>query len=111
MIIYSGKRKIDIGEVKSLGFFGRFIGLMFRSKMSLPLLFSFSKDVSLPIHSFFVFFPFLAVWTDENYRIVDSKVVYPFSFSVSSKKPFRHLIELPCAGKQAKRFAFLVGKG
>lgn len=111
MIIYLSKRKIDLGAVKKLGFFGKFLGLMFRSKESGSLLFSFRRDVSLPIHSFFVFFPFIAIWTDDKYKISESRVVYPFSLSVLPREKFRHLIEIPYTEVAKRKFVFLVGKG
>ena len=73
----------------------KFTGLMFRSSKTKPLMFSFDGDVDYSIHSWFVFFPFLAIWLDSNNRLVDSKVVYPFQNSVRAKNKFRRLIEIP----------------
>ena len=74
----------------------KIFGLMFRSRKTKPLLFEFKNDVHLAIHSIFVFFPFQAIWLDENNRIIEQRIVKPFTFSVRPKKPFRKLIEIPC---------------
>ena len=77
----------------------KYIGLMFRTRKTKPLLFEFSKDTRTAIHSLFVFFPFHAIWLDENNKIIGQKVVKPFTFSVRPKKPFRKLIEIPISRK------------
>jgi uncharacterized membrane protein (UPF0127 family) len=71
------------------------LGLMFRTRKTKPLVFEFKNDVSLAIHSFFVFFPFRAIWLDSDNRIIEQRRVKPFTFSVRPKKPFRKLIEIP----------------
>ena len=73
----------------------RVFGLMFRTRKTKPLLFEFEKDVMLGIHSFFIFFPFTAVWLDKNNKIIEQRVIKPFTFTVKPKKPFRKLIEIP----------------
>lgn len=67
-------------------------GLMFRKK-SKPLLFIFSKPTQQSIHSFFCK-PFRAIWLNEN-KIIDEKVVKPFSFSVKPRELFTELVEIP----------------
>ena len=49
----------------------------------------------MAIHSFFVFFPFLAIWLDDKDKIIDSKVIKPFRFSILPSKKFVKLIEIP----------------
>ncbi len=76
-------------------------GLMFRRKHEKPLLFIFNRKARLAnsIHSFFVFFPFDAVWLDENMKVVDIKQnIKPFTPNLSPKKPAKYLLEFP-AGK------------
>lgn len=66
-------------------------GLMFR-KNSPPLLFIFSKNKKLSIHSFFCK-PFRAIWLDENKkitRVIDVKNWRP-NFSGKGK----YLLEIP----------------
>jgi len=70
-------------------------GLMFRTRKTRPLLFEFNNDTRMAIHSFFVFFPFKAIWLDENGKIIEQKIVKPFTFSARPKKPFRNLLEIP----------------
>jgi len=73
----------------------KIFGLMFRTRKTRPLLFEFNKDTRMAIHSFFVFFPFKAVWLDEKGKIIEQKIVKPFNFSARPKKPFRNLLEIP----------------
>jgi uncharacterized membrane protein (UPF0127 family) len=88
-------RKISL-KVYPCKFLEKGIGLMFsRREKAKALLFDFNRPNRLKIHSLFVFFPFLAIWLDNKNRIVDEKVVKSFTFSVSCKKPFYKLLEIP----------------
>jgi len=73
----------------------KYIGLMFRTRKTKPLIFEFSKDVIMAIHSFFVFFPFKAIWLDKKGKVIEKRIVKPFTFHVCPKKAFRKLIEIP----------------
>ena len=87
-------------KAKKVGFFGRAIGLMFQKRENAEiLLFEFAKSTKTPIHSMLVFFPFFAVWLDGKSRIVDIKVVPPFTISVVPKQEFVKLIEIPLSQK------------
>ena len=99
--------KLEAGEC---GVFKKGIGLMFRSKNTENLLFPFSSDVRISIHSFFVFFPFLAVWLDGENRVMELKIVRPFTMVIRPKKKFRKLVELPLNNKNTRIVDFLVGK-
>ncbi len=104
---FEGK-KISL-EVKRVGFFGKIIGLMFSRRDSDALLFNFSRPTRIAIHSIFVFNPFLAVWTDEDFNVVDYKLVRPFCLSVKPKNNFVNLIEIPFSKKYSfvlKEFGF-----
>ena len=92
--LYKGKKfLVDVIICNSLG---KFLGLMFKEReKSSALLFEFKKPTKIKIHSLFVFFPFFAIWLDEKNKIVDFRVVKPFDFSISSKKPFKRLVEIP----------------
>jgi len=93
------KSKKIKADVKKAGFFGKGTGLMFRTKKTENLLFDFSKNCRIAIHSYFVFFPFLIVWLDYKNRAVDWRVVYPFTLSVYPKKEFRKFLEIPINDK------------
>ena len=71
-------------------------GLMFRRReKALALLFEFRKPVQMAIHSFFVFFPFWAVWLDDKNKIVEEKIVKSWIFRIAPKRKFSKLIEIP----------------
>jgi len=86
---------IKIRNAKRVNALGMILGLMFRTRKTRPLVFEFKKDVRMAIHSFFVFFPFKAIWLDEKNNIIEQKIVRPFTFCVRPRKPFRKLIEIP----------------
>jgi hypothetical protein len=84
------------------------IGLMFsREKNAKILAFRFKKPSHLSIHSFFVFFSFIAVWTDDKNKILCWKKVYPFTLRVSPPElGFFNLIEIPITKKYSKLLKF-----
>jgi uncharacterized membrane protein (UPF0127 family) len=85
----------------------KFIGLMFsRRQKAKILLFNFDKKQKIRIHSLFVFYPFLAVWLNEQNRIADLKIVKPFSLCISPKKPAFNLVEIPINYKNKKIIKF-----
>ena len=83
---------------------------MFRSKNTDALFFKFKKPTKLKIHSFFVFFSFVAVWLDGKNKAVDIRKVKPFAFSASSKKPFTGLLEIPINKKYSSLIRFLISR-
>ncbi len=93
LVKYKGKR-LNI-NVKKLGKFSKGIGLMFKNKNSENLLFEFERDINISIHSFFVFFPFLVVWLDSKNKVLEYKIVKPFSFYVNARNSFRKFVEIP----------------
>ncbi len=95
-------------EVKKVNFFGKFIGLMFsRREKALALLFDFEKPTNQAIHSLFVFFPFVAIWLDENEKIVEIMKIPSWKFLIKPKKKFVRLIEIPVSKKYSEVIEFL----
>lgn len=82
------------GEMKQAKGIRKFTGLMFRTRKTKPLLFEFKKPVFIPIHSWFVFFEFLAVWTFLD-GTEEEKIIYPFQNEILPSKPFTMLEEIP----------------
>ena len=109
MKVYFKGKSVDI-KVNKTNWLGKFLGLMFKSKNTGNLLFDFGYNGKPGIHSFFVFFNFLAVWLDSDNKVVDYGVVKPFSFLVQPKKLCRRLIEIPVNGKNKSILRFFVGK-
>ncbi len=91
-------------EVKKCNLFWIIRGLMFtqRERAIALLLFDFKESVKLKIHSYFVFFPFIAVWLDDKNKILKKRIVQPFTFLVRPEKPFSKLIEIPMNKKYRK---------
>lgn len=87
----------ELKEMKEIhGFFQEARGLMFRTrKNARALLFHFENPVKLKIHSCFVWFSFIAIWIDENNKIIQKKIIRPWKISIVPKVPFKKLIEIP----------------
>jgi uncharacterized membrane protein (UPF0127 family) len=101
------KKRINLA-VEDCNAFRKFSGLMFsRREKARILLFSFKKKQSIAIHSFFVFYPFVAIWLDKKNKITELKVVKPFNPYVSSKKLAFKLVEIPINNKNKKILSFL----
>jgi uncharacterized membrane protein (UPF0127 family) len=83
----------------------RIRGLMFRRSIKKPLLFILpaeSRELAA-IHSFFVFFPFDAVFLDSKRVVVDVRSeIKPFTSNITPNKPAKYLIEMK-AGEAKKR--------
>ncbi len=112
------KRKITIKYKKKrlkilaedCNFLKKFTGLMFSHReKARALLFSFKRKQKIKIHSFFVFYPFVAVWLDNKNKIVDLKIVKPFSPCVFPKKSAFSLLEIPINSNYKKIVTLLDG--
>ncbi len=97
IIRLSHKGKNISVPVKKTGFFRKGLGLTFRTKNTDNLLFDFGKYVTWQgtLTSFFVFFPFLALWLDKNNKVVDFRIVKPFIFSIKQNRKFYKIVEIP----------------
>ncbi len=108
IIINSGGKRLNI-LAEDCSFLKKFSGLMFsRREKAKMLLFSFKRRQKIKIHSLFVFYPFIALWFDDA-RIVDLKIVKPFTICVSSKKPVFNLVEIPINNIHRRIVNLLVG--
>lgn len=106
---YKGK-KINV-DAKACGYLEKISGLMFKSrKKAEALLFEFEKPVNIRIHSFFVFFPFVAIWLDEKNNVTELKEVRPFTLSVKTREPFLKFVEVPINEKYSKTIKFLFSR-
>lgn len=103
------KRKricLDIDKCEGLN---QGLGLMFkRRQRARALLFNFKRLTRQPIHSFFMSFPFIAIWLDEKNKVVETKIFRPFSL-YQPKTKFRKMIEIPINSKYQKQVGLLVG--
>jgi uncharacterized membrane protein (UPF0127 family) len=105
---YKGK-KVTISNVKRLSEFGKGIGLMFHRRESCPaMLFEFKKPNKMRIHSLFVFFPFVGVWLDNKNKVLDIKIIRPWKISISPKKKFYKLLEIPINKRYRREIVLLV---
>ncbi len=90
-------------KVKKCSGICKWIGLMFhRRQKANALLFDFKKEVNEPIHSFFVFFSFVAVWFDGKGNIIEVRRVKPFRFYIIPRENFMKLIEIPINKRHSK---------
>ena len=89
------KNKLIKIRIKKVSGIGTFTGLMFKTRKTQNLLFEFRRTKKQAIHSFFVFFPFLALWLDKKNNSLEAKIVKPFTSLLKSGKPAAKLIELP----------------
>ena len=90
-------------NAKSCNLFEKGIGLMFsRREKAKILIFEFNKKRKIIIHSFFVFFSFVALWINEKNEVVDLKIVKPFTSCVSPSEKSLSLIEIPINKKNEK---------
>jgi len=95
VLIRYKKKRIEV-IAKDCNFLDKFIGLMFsRRQKAEILMFRFMREQKIDIHSFFVFYSFIAVWLDSRNNVVDLKIVKPFSPYISHKKTAKSLIEIP----------------
>src|SRR3989344_2133429 len=109
IIVKKENKKINL-EVYQCNYFERFLGLMFsRRQNAKALLFDFGKKVKTPIHSFFVFYSFMAVWLDDKGKILEKRIVSPWKVSISPSVKYRKLVETPLNGKYDDVLTFLDG--
>jgi len=102
IIIHFEKRKIGV-IAEDCNLFQKFLGLMFsRREKAKILLFRLKNKQKIRIHSFYVFYPFIAVWLDEKNEVVDFKIVKPFIPCVSHRGEADKLIEIPMNRKNKK---------
>lgn len=100
MIINKTKKKIiSQDEIVCKNPFSQSLGLMFRKRQNLIMLFDRERKVSL--HNCFVFFPLDLLILDSKGKIVEIKINFrPFTFWNSSQKG-KYLVELGFKGKYA----------
>ena len=108
-LAYKGKKIIINARKCSL--IMEAVGLMFsRKEKAEALLFDFSGRGEYYLHSFFVFFTFIALWLDGKNKIVELRIVRPFSFGIKPKKRFSKIVEIPINRRYKEIIKKLVGK-
>ena len=71
-------------------------GLTFRSVLRAPIIsFDFGEEVFIPIHSYFVFFPFQITWYDKDNREIERRNVRPWERKIVPSRPFKRFVEVP----------------
>jgi len=110
--VFFNRKKIYV-DLKKTNFISKGIGLTFKSRNTSNLLFEFSKKVTWQgnLTSIFVFFPFVALWLDSKNKIIHKKIVRPFTFSISLKKPFNKIVEIPINVRNKKILQNLLTEG
>jgi len=88
--------------------FERGRGLMFCQKKNAKILmFDLKKPSRKAIHSFFVFFNFVAVWCDEKDKVLEVKIIHSFNPLINPKIRWTKLIEIPISQKYRKEIKLL----
>ncbi len=87
----SGKKQRLFSEFKTMGSISRFLGLMFQSKVAIPLL--FTGNGRMAIHSYFCP-PFDAVFLNKDKIVIKTLTVFPKKFVTVKENAF-FLLELP----------------
>jgi len=85
-------------------------GLIGRTRKTKPLLFNFKKFTNVQMSSLWVFFPFIIVWLDDKNKIIESRIIKPFTFTVRQERKFKKLIEIPLNFENREIVKILVGK-
>jgi uncharacterized membrane protein (UPF0127 family) len=67
-------------------------GLMFRAR-PVCILFDFREEAVHPIHSFFVFFPFYAIYLSREKKVLEKARIGPFRRIYRNSKAARYLLE------------------
>lgn len=94
VLTYKGQ-KVQI-ELKVVPKALHWLGLMFSFKNSAkPRVFEFKKETDVAIHSWFVFYPFVAIWFDSNGKIIEARRVKPFNSGIYPRQKFKKLVEIP----------------
>lgn len=107
---YKKKKKISV-QAEHTSFFGKYRGLMFRRAKKAPILhFDFVKAGRHAIHSYFVFFDFVAVWLDSKNKIISCELIRPFRTLIVSPAKTTTLIEIPCTSKNHTLIRGIVDK-
>ncbi|MDD5317390.1 MAG: DUF192 domain-containing protein [Candidatus ainarchaeum sp.] len=86
--------------------FQRARGIMFRRRLSRPVLFVFAREKSLgnAVHSLFCFTRFDAIFLDRNKRVVDvMPKIAPFRPFVAPRAKAKYLIEAPPGWAEEKK--------
>ena len=88
----SGGKLLIVPNVKEVKGLRNFKGLMFtRREKAGSLLFNIKSS----LHSYFVFFPFVVLWLDNSNKILDKKIVRPFTFYINSNENYSKILEIP----------------
>lgn len=107
-LVYKGKKIVL--DCKVCSGFCKFWGLMFSRRQNQDVLvFEFSENTRMPIHSWFVFYPFVAVWLNSEGKVIEKKIVGPFEFSIKPSEEYKILIEIPFNKKNSDAVKLLVG--
>jgi len=91
MIIEIDQKTVEVEYCR--GFWKIFRGLMFSRRKNILLVLPREGRNRAAIHSFFVFFPFQAIFINSRKEVVDSKRIKPFRVFLP-RKPARFILEL-----------------
>ncbi|MEK6873760.1 MAG: hypothetical protein AABW91_02855 [Nanoarchaeota archaeon] len=106
--IFLNGKEIVVRDIIKANQFMKIKGLMFSIRENaFPILFETKNPLS--IHSFFVFYEFLAIWLDDKNKVLDYKIVKPFSIREIAEKEFSKILEIPLNRRYYDVVNFIVG--
>jgi uncharacterized membrane protein (UPF0127 family) len=106
MNVFHGGKSIAV-NVRKVGLLGMARGLMFKSSNTNNLLFEFSCERKIAIHSLFCK-PFLAVWLDAGKRVTKTELIDKWRFHIGGRGGY--LIEIPVNEKNKRIIEKLFGE-
>lgn len=87
--------KVHLAE----SYFSKMRGLMFERKRNFDYAIVLCLDeesrLKASIHMLFVFFPIAVFFLDSHKKVVDKKLMKPFSLNYTPKKASKYIVELP----------------
>jgi len=89
-----GKKVISVKCAYAKDIFSKALGLMFRCKVSRPMIFLFEEEKLVPLHMLFVFTSIDVLFLDKDKRVVEIKADFrPFT-CYNPKNKAKYVIEL-----------------
>lgn len=91
MLIEINRKRVSVDECRGIKVA---VGFMFNFFPRKAKVLVFAREQKISLHMLFVFFPLQAVFANKNKKVVDVRLLKPFTFYTSPWKA-KYVIELP----------------